>query len=72
MKKTNKKFDWKANPQNQIAFDTLKKYFTTALILPYFEPVWPVVIETDTSDYPIGTVLCQFIDGQCHPIAYHS
>jgi hypothetical protein len=31
-KKTNRKIDWKANRQNQIAFNTLKKYFTEAPI----------------------------------------
>jgi hypothetical protein len=71
-KKTNEKFDWKANPRNQIAFDTLKKHFTEAPILRHFEPVWPVVIETDASDFAIGAVLSQVIDGRLHPIAYHS
>jgi hypothetical protein len=71
-KKTNEKFDWKANPRNQIAFDMLKKYFTEAPILRHFEPVWPVVIETDASDFAIGAVLSQVIDGRLHPIAYHS
>ena len=71
-KKTNEKFDWKANLRNQIAFDTLKKHFTEAPILRHFEPVWPMVIETDASDFAIGAVLSQVIDGRLHPIAYHS
>jgi hypothetical protein len=61
-KKMKEKFDWKANPQNQIAFDTPKKYFTVASILRHFGPVWPVVIETDASDFTFGTVLSQVID----------
>ena len=31
--KTNKKFDWKANLQTEIAFNMLKKYFAEAPIL---------------------------------------
>jgi hypothetical protein len=50
----------------------LKKYFMEALISQHFEPVWPVVIETDASDLAIGTVLSQVIDGQLYPVAYHS
>jgi hypothetical protein len=68
-KKTNEKFDWKANPQNQIAFDTLKKHFTEAPILQHFEPVWPVVIGTDACYFAIGAVLSQVNDGRLHPIA---
>jgi hypothetical protein len=62
-KKTNTNFEWKANPQHQIAFDMLKKYRTEALILQDCEPVWPVVIETDTSNFAIGAVLSPVIDG---------
>jgi hypothetical protein len=50
----------------------LKKYFMEALISQHFEPVWPVVIETDASDLAIGAVLFQVIDGQLYPVAYHS
>jgi hypothetical protein len=71
-KKTNEILEWNANPRNQIAFDTPKKYFTEAPILQHFEPVWPVVIETDASDFAIGIVLSQVIDGRVHPIADHS
>jgi hypothetical protein len=31
-----------------------------------------VVIETDASDFAIGAVLSQIIDGRLHHIAYHS
>jgi len=55
-------FDWKANPQNEIAFGTLKKYFTEASILRQIRTVWPVVIETDARDVTFGTVLSQVID----------
>jgi hypothetical protein len=47
------------------------KYSTEAPILRNFEPVWPVVIETDASNFAIGAVLFEVIDGRLHPIAYH-
>jgi hypothetical protein len=68
----NKKFDWKANLQNQIAFNTQKKHFTKAPILRHFEPVWHVVIETHAGDLAICTVLSQVIDGRLQRIAYPS
>jgi hypothetical protein len=71
-KKTNKKIDWKANPRNQLAFGTLKKYCMEPPILRRFERVWPVVIETDTSNFAIGVVLSKVFDGRLDPIAYHS
>jgi hypothetical protein len=50
----------------------LKKYFTEAPILSHFEPVWPVVSETDTSDFAIVAVLSEVIDERLHPTAYDS
>jgi hypothetical protein len=55
-KRTIEKLNWKANPWNQIAFDMLKKYFTEAPIVWHFKPIWPIVIETDTSDFAIRAV----------------
>jgi hypothetical protein len=71
-KKTNKKLVSKANPWNHIAFNTLKKSFTVVPKLQHFESDWPIVIVTDTSDFAIGMVLFQVVDGCHNPIAYHS
>jgi hypothetical protein len=37
-----------------------------------FEPIWPILIETNASDFAIGTVLSQVVDGQLHPISHYS
>jgi hypothetical protein len=60
-KKTNEKFGWKANLRNQIALDTLTKHCANAPILRHFEPVRPMVIETDASDFAIDAVFSQVI-----------
>jgi hypothetical protein len=72
IKKRNEKFVGTESPRNQIAFDTLKTYFIEAPILRHCEPFWPAVIETDASNFAIGAVLSQVIDGRLHPIVYHS
>ena len=48
------------------------KHFTEAPIFWHFESIWPMVIKTYASDFTISTVLFQVIDGQLHPIAFHS
>jgi len=40
----------------QIVFNTLKEAVTMEPILQYFNPEWPVTIETDASDYTIGAI----------------
>jgi hypothetical protein len=52
-KKTSEKFGWKVNLRNQIALDTLTKHFANGPILRHFEPIRPMVIETDASDFAI-------------------
>ncbi|MBW0534331.1 hypothetical protein O181_074046 [Austropuccinia psidii MF-1] len=42
----------------------LKEAFTTAPVLSHFDPSPPTIVETDASDYALGTVLS--------PIAFHS
>jgi len=65
--------EWKWNPEAEAAFRELKRRFTTAPILAYFDTERPVLIETDASDFTIGAVLSQREDkGRLHPIAFHS
>ncbi|MBW0571828.1 hypothetical protein O181_111543 [Austropuccinia psidii MF-1] len=40
-------------------FQILKEAFTTAPILSHFNPSIPTIVETDASDYALGTVLTQ-------------
>jgi hypothetical protein len=65
------KLEWNAEA-NQ-AFETLKKAFTTALILthPDFQKLF--FLGTDASDFALGAVLSQpDKDGRLHPVAFHS
>ena len=57
----------------QKAFDLLKQTFCSELILGHPDESKPYVLETDASDYAIGSLLYQFDDsGVLRPIAYYS
>ena len=64
------KFLWTQECQN--AFQKLKEKFTEAPILafPHFDA--PFILYTDASDYGIGSVLSQKIDGTERVITYMS
>ena len=53
-------------------FDTLKKHFTTALVLAFPDLDCKFHLELDTSDHAIGAVLSIEKDGVWHPIAFSS
>jgi hypothetical protein len=56
-----------------MAFDTLKATFTSAPILPHFDPDRDIIVETDTSNYVSASVLFQYDDDNIlHPMAYFS
>jgi hypothetical protein len=62
-------FAW--STEQQTAFDTLKATFTSAPILPHFDPDWDVIVEMDTSNYVSTGVLSQYDDDNIlHPVAY--
>jgi hypothetical protein len=66
-------FDW--TPEVQLAFDSLKRAFTSAPVLRYFDPSLPITIETDASDFAMGAVLQQpsaLDDKKLHPVAFWS
>ena len=69
---TKKGIRWQWTEEAQNAFDTLKRRFTTAPILRHFDPALPTVMETDASDFAIGAVLSQQVEGRLHPVAFHS
>ena len=68
--KKNVKFNWSS--AHQLAFDSLKKSFTTAPLLRHFDPALPMVVEADASDFGQGAVLSQMYDDGLHPIAFWS
>ncbi|MBW0569982.1 hypothetical protein O181_109697 [Austropuccinia psidii MF-1] len=53
-------------------FHELKEAFTTAPILSHFDPSLPTIVETDASDYALGSVLSHISDSGKHPIAFDS
>ncbi|KAH8232704.1 hypothetical protein KR032_000087 [Drosophila birchii] len=68
--KKGKKWDW--TPRQDQAFQELKTRLTEApvLVCPDFEQKF--VLQTDASEYGIGAVLTQTIDGQERVVAYAS
>ncbi|MBW0576749.1 hypothetical protein O181_116464 [Austropuccinia psidii MF-1] len=53
-------------------FHQLKEAFTIAPILSHFDPSLPTIVETDASDYALGSLLSQIFDSGKHPIAFFS
>ena len=55
------------------AFESLKRAFTTVLILAHVDPKKCFILEADASDIALGSVLSYTgDDGQLHPVAFHS
>jgi hypothetical protein len=54
--------------EKQRAFDDLKHHLWSSLVLSLHDLQQPFKIETDASDYVVGTVLTQ----HKHLVAYHS
>ena len=68
--KKSEKFVW--SEECSRAFEGLKKRFTSAPILRHFDPELPCVVECDASDFALGAVLSQEVNGRLHPVAFHS
>ena len=68
--KKDTKFNW--NPDCQEAFENLQSQFSSAPILRHPDTSKPFIVEADASDFAIGGILSQDIDGKIHPIAYYS
>ncbi|MBW0588424.1 hypothetical protein O181_128139 [Austropuccinia psidii MF-1] len=60
------------NEESLSQFQILKEAFTTAPILCHFNTSLPTIVETDASDYALGSVLSQVNDSGKHPIAFDS
>ena len=64
-------FEW--SPKCQVAFDALKRAFTSDVVLRHYNPDLKILVETDASDYVSGGILSQYdAQGVLHPIAYFS
>ena len=69
---TRKGIPWEWSDKAQSAFEDLKKAFTSAPILTHWIPDAPIVVETDASDYALAAIVSTYVDGDIHPIAFHS
>ena len=69
---TRKGTPWAWTEPCQQAFDELKTAFTTAPILTHWNPDAKILVETDASDYALAAIISTYVDGDIHPIAFHS
>jgi RNase H-like domain found in reverse transcriptase len=64
---------WAFTEECRGPFNYLNKAFTLASILSHWVPNRPMAVETNTSDYALGTILSLFDDeGVLNPVAFHS
>jgi len=67
----NLKFKWTTKYKQ--AFNNLKHYFITALILAHFDPNLKCIVKIDSSDYALGGVLLQYNkNGELRLVAFLS
>jgi hypothetical protein len=58
---------------HHLAFNSLKKDFTTAPILTHWIPDCLLVVKTEALDYGLEVILSMItLDGELHPIMFHS
>ncbi|GAA5907915.1 hypothetical protein JCM5296_006131 [Sporobolomyces johnsonii] len=70
---TKKTVDFDMDDAAVAAFDTLKSAFEGDRILRHFRPGLPIELETDASDFALGSVISQrHEDGKLYPVAFRS
>lgn len=69
---TKKDAAWTWGPEQDHAFNKLKKRLTTAPILRPADPTKPFVLRTDSSSYAIGAALLQGEEADERPVEYAS
>ena len=67
---------WKNKPWSwttdcQVAFDNIKKAFTTAPILGHWDPESLIILKTNASDRALVAILSTWSNGEICPIAFH-
>ena len=64
---------WRWEDSHQLAFDDLKRAFTSAPVLALYDYTKKTILETDASDWASGGVLSQYDEeGRLRPVAYFS
>jgi len=69
---TCKSCPWNWSSDCESVFQLLESSFTSTLVLTHWDPDLPLVLETDASDLVLAAILSTYIEGELHPIAYHS
>lgn len=64
------RFVW--SPECQTAFETLKEALITSPMLAYPIPNQPFILDTDASQFSVGSIIAQEVDGKEYVIAYMS
>jgi len=68
-----KDIPWKFNSSCRDAFNSLKKAFTSALILTHWIPDAQLIVEIDALDYALAAILSIVNeDNGVHPVVFHS
>jgi RNase H-like domain found in reverse transcriptase/Reverse transcriptase (RNA-dependent DNA polymerase)/Integrase zinc binding domain/Chromo (CHRromatin Organisation MOdifier) domain len=68
-----KDVSWSWEPEQAKSFETLKKAFTSAPVLAYYDYTKKTVVETDASNWASGGVLSQYgDDNKMRPVAFFS
>ena len=68
-----KDIPWKFDSSCRDAFNSLKKAFTSALILTHWISNAQLIVKTDTSDYALTAILSIVNDdNKVHPVAFYS
>ena len=64
---------WFWGHKQQKCFDNTKKMILSAKVLAHYDPIRPLILQVDSSQYGIGVVLSQTLeDGTEHPVAFGS
>ena len=61
---------WHWNPEQESAFERIKRHLTNAPVLVRPDVNKPFSLRVDASDYALGGVLTQEIDGKHHPVLF--
>ena len=67
-----KDVSWNWSDSCERTFNDLKRAFTSASILMHWDPEAKIIVETDTSDAALATILSTYKGDKLHPIAFHS
>ena len=62
-------FEW--SEAFQTTFDALKSCLTSAPCLKVFDDMCPICVVCDASDFCVGSVLEQCVDGQWHWVEFY-